>query len=1031
MKHFEDYLVNQIGLAISNATVTVKLAGTATNATIYSDDGVTPKTNPLTSDISGKYDFYVADGRYDIVITGTGLTTRTLSDVEIGDVASSKAGGNPVYDVVAYGALGDGSTDDTAAIQAAINVARNGGGTVYFPCGKTFKYGTLDLSEAGSPRGWVRLLFCGRPKPTATMTLNMGMYSLEGAGTESSINFSFQQKPYTLFDISSLGAGVAPITITSASADPILIRNIGIAGATGSAINIPSGPVDVTIEDCVLSVADSSTSPVIDSSAGFGLRIRNTVLSGSNTNAQPALFSRGTGLITLDNVKFARRGFKAAVGPTGVSGTWWFHDITTENLLDDALFTIDTTGGGTEAWTLGPNIEIADNQPGGGLYLIKRIGTANFVKVTILPGVRGWSSAISNDLTNTPLVLLGETSSPRGFGATSRFVQLNGSNGVVAGPFNVNAFGRTGAVSNVTVSVDQVNTGNPAVVVKGLSGITSDLLQWTTDTDVVRGGIDSSYRWKICNSAGTFCTAMSSSPTANRVATFPDATITVAGINLAQTWTAKQTYNVPSSVDISAGNLNNIRICDGVKFGATGGWAQCITDADTDLGGGAGEIWITSSVSTTSTSAPTVSSNRTIRFMQPGTYSLNTGWTITDKTNVGIIGPPGTTISITAGSAGFKVDGNGLTNGSTDIYIENIEFKGSASVTEAVFFKKVARSTFLNLKARDATTAILCQFCISNTFIRPKVSSNDAAFGTVPETGLRFDQISAPSDGSANNTVIGGIFEGITASTGRGIYCVSGFGNTFVGGTSEGNDVGIELAANCGNNSFNYMDLESNTTDFIAYSRDNVLLSMRSTGTTNLKTDGSGLGLHNRLIGGQYNQITIDTNVANTHLEALGYNFAGTGAVTDNGTGTTRLRIYDKVSATYDADVVGLTSIKAQRFRASQATALVTGDFGSLSGGWGTTASISAIAANSRDQDFEVSIASSGTGQGANPTVTFTFKNGTFTTAPVLVCQRNDTLATAGRFAQTTLSATAPVFTFVGTPVAGETYKLACTFVAN
>lgn len=485
---------------------------------------------------------------------------------------------------------------------------------------------------------------------------------------------------------------------------------------------------------------------------------------------------------------------------------------------------------------------------------------------------------------------------------------------------------------------------------------------------------------------------------------------------------SSQTLTKIGAGALTAGRLYNVRIVDGVKFGATGGWAQGITDADADLGATAGEIWVTQAAGLSSTSAPTVSSNHTIRFIQAGTYSLNTGWTITDKTNIGIIGPSGTTISITAGTAGFKIDGSGLTNGSTDIYIENVEFKGSASVTEAVFFKKVSRSTFVNLKARDATTAILCQFCISNTFIRPKVSSNDAAFTVVPETGLRLDQVSAPADGSANNTIIGGVFEGITASTGRGIYGVSGFGNVFIGGTSEGNDVGIELAANCGGNSFHYMDLEQNTTDFIAYSRDNVLLNMRSTGTTNLKIDGSGLGLHNRIIGGQYNQITIDTNVANTHLEALGYNFTGTGAITDNGTGTTRLRIYNKASAVYDSDVIGLTGVKAQRFRASQATALVAGDF-VLSAGWGNTASVGSL--RGTDQFHEIVITSAGTGQGASPTVTMTYKDGTWTTAPVVGVDRQDFGSQATvTFTVTTQSATQYVLTFNGTPVAGDTYKI-------
>jgi len=42
----------------------------------------------------------------------------------------------PWIDVRAYGAAGDGSTDDTAAIQAAINAVPTTGGTVFFPTGE-------------------------------------------------------------------------------------------------------------------------------------------------------------------------------------------------------------------------------------------------------------------------------------------------------------------------------------------------------------------------------------------------------------------------------------------------------------------------------------------------------------------------------------------------------------------------------------------------------------------------------------------------------------------------------------------------------------------------------------------------------------------------------------------------------------------------------------------------------------------------------------------------------------------------------
>ena len=42
--------------------------------------------------------------------------------------------GGQVFNVKSYGAVGDGSADDTAALRRALSAA-SGGGTIYFPCG--------------------------------------------------------------------------------------------------------------------------------------------------------------------------------------------------------------------------------------------------------------------------------------------------------------------------------------------------------------------------------------------------------------------------------------------------------------------------------------------------------------------------------------------------------------------------------------------------------------------------------------------------------------------------------------------------------------------------------------------------------------------------------------------------------------------------------------------------------------------------------------------------------------------------------
>jgi hypothetical protein len=117
--------------------------------------------------------------------------------------------------------------------------------------------------------------------------------------------------------------------------------------------------------------------------------------------------------------------------------------------------------------------------------------------------------------------------------------------------------------------------------------------------------------------------------------------------------------------------------------------------------------------------------------------------------------------------------------------------------------------------------------------------------------------------------------------------------------------------------------------------------------------------------------------------------------------------------------VLGGTTNKLTRLTAG-GTTLVAGDF-ALSGGFGSTASVGTITGN--DQRARFTVTSTGTGQAANPTITLTFKDGTWTTAPFAVVSRGGgSQATVPVSVSTT--ATTAVITFAGTPVAAETYTI-------
>lgn len=110
--------------------------------------------------------------------------------------------------------------------------------------------------------------------------------------------------------------------------------------------------------------------------------------------------------------------------------------------------------------------------------------------------------------------------------------------------------------------------------------------------------------------------------------------------------------------------------------------------------------------------------------------------------------------------------------------------------------------------------------------------------------------------------------------------------------------------------------------------------------------------------------------------------------------------------------------LKLKRLFATQGTALVAGDF-ALSAGWGNTATVTAVVGT--DQAWTITVTANGTGIGANPTITLTFKDGTWTNPPIQISKM-----IAGTGTMTTLadagSATAWGITFLGTPSAGSTY---------
>ena len=124
MERYFDVVTDRRGNSIRGATVTIKdEAGNV--ATIYSDDGVTPQANPMTTNADGEYTFFAANGKYTVQIVAEGYGSEVKSDQILFDPAD-----------MPFSALADSASDLTANANRYPRVDATGSAMEFVPGGR-------------------------------------------------------------------------------------------------------------------------------------------------------------------------------------------------------------------------------------------------------------------------------------------------------------------------------------------------------------------------------------------------------------------------------------------------------------------------------------------------------------------------------------------------------------------------------------------------------------------------------------------------------------------------------------------------------------------------------------------------------------------------------------------------------------------------------------------------------------------------------------------------------------------------------
>jgi hypothetical protein len=373
-----------------SCTVTVYDTGTVNAATIYSDEGVTPKANPFVADSTGYWFFYAADGDYDVKFSGGGIPVAfTLSDFKLfasGSGISSLGGltgATQTFGDDTNVTMVSAGTAHTLTWAGQLAVGRGGTGAATFTDNGVLLgnvAAAIQVTAAGTADQVLRIPGGGGAPVFGTVDISKaaavtGALAIANGGTG-------QTAKTAAFD------ALAP---TTTKGDVIVSNgsdNLRLAiGSDGQCFQADSGEATGTKWGTCL-----STSPVPVASGGTGAATLTGILEGNGTSAVTALTS------SVDLQLLRRQ-------PNQTAATYHFNSppylVTSDFDFPSQQPGGTLTGGVGGSPTLTPcPIGVAGANTGHYVYLSGGVGAAEAVLIT---GGTCTSGAASGTITFTPV----------------------------------------------------------------------------------------------------------------------------------------------------------------------------------------------------------------------------------------------------------------------------------------------------------------------------------------------------------------------------------------------------------------------------------------------------------------------------------------------------------------------------------------------------------------------------------------------------------------------------------------------------